>query len=57
MTTVPDPSRPRDLAPGAVFGRRWFLAIALRQAPAESSPPPSVPTSADENKECDECAS
>ena len=55
MTTVSDPGGSR--APDAVFGRRWFLAIALRQAPAESSPPPITPTSADEDKECDECAS
>ena len=43
-------------AASAVFGRRWFLALALRQVPAtEDAPAQPVPEPA--SKEIDECAS
>jgi hypothetical protein len=43
---------------GAVFGRRWFLALALRRMPAPDDPEPDVPaTDPNATEETDECAS
>ena len=44
---------------GAVFGRRWFLALALRQVPAPEDPlPAELPAdAATQCEETDECAS
>ena len=42
----------------AVFGRRWFLALALRQVPAPEHPAPDEPADTHtEIEETDECAS
>ena len=42
----------------AVFGRRWFMALALRQVPAPEEPAPDVPATTETDiEETDECAS
>jgi hypothetical protein len=39
-----------------IFGRRWFLALALRQVPAPEEPPPAAEPEP-QPKEKDECVS
>jgi hypothetical protein len=42
----------------AVFGRRWFLALALRQVPAPDDPAPDAPAPTEtDTKETEQCAS
>ena len=42
----------------ALFGRRWFLALALRQVPAPDEPAPDAPADTETDiEETDECAS
>ncbi|MCC6198582.1 MAG: hypothetical protein IT518_29385 [Burkholderiales bacterium] len=42
----------------AVFGRRWFLALALRRAPPpDDELPPAPPENETQPEETDECAS
>jgi hypothetical protein len=36
MKPTQSPGASRVLTQGAVFGRRWFLAVAIRQRPAAS---------------------
>jgi hypothetical protein len=41
----------------AVFGRRWFLALALRQVPAPEDAPEQPADTESQGEETDECAS
>jgi hypothetical protein len=42
----------------ALFGRRWFLALALRQVPAPDEPAPDAPADTETDiEETNECAS
>ena len=42
----------------AIFGRRWFLALALRQVPEAEETAPDAPANTETDiEETDECAS